>query len=76
MTNTPTLITRDVAGRPLRWRDGKGVLHAVEKAPLSDLSRMTSWWTRCGVWHLPNSAAWSGCEEPTCASCRVIEHGI
>jgi len=76
MINTPALVTRDVEGRPLRWRDSRGVLHAVEQAPRSDTFSVSSWWTRCGLWHLPNSAAWGACEEPTCASCQVIERGI
>jgi hypothetical protein len=76
MQNTPTLITRDIDGRPLRWRDQQGVLHAVEQAPRNELSSIASWWTRCGLWHLPNSVAWGASEEPTCSSCRVIERGI
>ena len=76
MQNMPTLITRDIDGRPLRWRDTEGVLHAVEQAPGDKLSSIPSWWTRCGAWHIPNSVAWGACEEPTCSSCRVIERGI
>jgi hypothetical protein len=76
MPNKSALVTRDADGRPLRWRDKEGVLHAVEQAPRSELFSVASWWTRCGAWHIPNSVAWSGCEEPTCSSCRVIERGI
>ena len=76
MLNIPTLVTRDTNGRPLRWRDTEGVLHAVEQAPRSESLSVASWWTRCGLWHIPNSVAWGACEEPTCTSCRVIERGI
>ena len=76
MPNTLKLITRDLDGRPLRWRDKAGVLHAVEQAPRTDLSTVPAWWTRCGSWHIPNSVAWGGSEDLTCPSCRIIEHGI
>ena len=76
MQTTTEFVTRDMDGRPLRWRDSQGVLHAVEQTPRSELVGIASWWTRCGVWHIPNGAAWGDCEEPTCASCRVIERGM
>lgn len=76
MPNAPALITRDMDGRPLRWRDKEGVLHAVEQAPRSELFSVSAWWTRCGHWHIPNTAAWGACDEPTCSACRVIERGI
>ena len=76
MQNAPTLVTRDMTGRPLRWRDSEGVLHAVEQAPRAQSFNVASWWTRCGVWHIPNSVAWGACDEPTCSACKVIERGI
>ena len=76
MSREQKLITRDAKGRPLRWRDSEGVLHAVEQNPKAGPSNVASWWTRCGAWHISFDAAWGGCDEPTCATCRTIERGI
>ena len=76
MQNELRLVTQDTRGRPLRWRDAEGVLHAVEQTPQAEPTDVASWWTRCGAWQLSYTAAWGGNEEPTCPACRIIEHGL
>jgi hypothetical protein len=71
------LVTHDINGRPLRWRDEKGVMHAVELAPPRPDSRaIGAWWTRCGSWNISRTEAWGGQDSLTCKSCSAIERGI
>ena len=71
------LLTHDINGRPLRWRDGQGVTHAVELSPpRADNGVIGSWWTRCGGWNISRSEAWGGQDKLTCQSCSAIERGI
>ena len=76
MPSNRNLVTHDINGRPLRWRDVKGVVHAVELAPASADSVIGSWWTRCGSWNISRSEAWGGHDDLSCPSCRTIERGI
>ena len=76
MPERRNFITQDINGRPLRWRDVKGVVHAVELAPASPDGVIGTWWTRCGAWNISRSEAWGGADELTCPSCRTIERGI
>jgi hypothetical protein len=77
MTNSRNLVTHDVNGRPLRWRDESGVTHAVELAPpRPDTDTLGAWWTRCGAANISRSEAWGGDDDLTCKSCAAIERGI
>jgi hypothetical protein len=78
MAASHILITRDENGRPLRWRDWLGVVHAVERAPPTPIANDSDfpvevWWTRCGSWLISRGSAWAGHDELTCGSCRAIE---
>lgn len=76
MASERKLFTRDINGRPLRWSDPGGVIHAVELAlPVSDAG-IGAWWTRCGQWNISRSEAWGSEAEVTCPACRTIERGI
>ena len=66
--------THDINGRPLRWRDDRGVIHAVEFAPPStEGSNPGSWWTRCGASNISRTEAWGSPNAITCPSCLKIE---
>lgn len=76
MANGRKLVTHDINGNPLRWRDPKDILHAVELAPpVSDIG-IGTWWTRCGAWNIARSEARGSKEDVTCPTCRSIERGI
>jgi hypothetical protein len=76
MANGRKLVTHDINGRPLRWRDHKAVVHAVELAPPTSNVGIGAWWTRCGQWNISRSEAWGGRDdEVTCPACRTIERG-
>lgn len=70
------LVTHDINGRPLRWRDDSGVTHAVELSPPHPESAVGAWWTRCGGWNIARTEAWGGQDKLTCQSCSAIERGI
>ena len=71
------LVTHDLNGRPLRWRDEKGVTHAVELSPpRAEIANIGAWWTRCGSWNIARTEAWGGQDKLTCKSCLAIERGI
>jgi len=76
MTNGNKLVTHDFNGRPLRWRDPKSTVHAVELAPPPSDVGIGTWWTRCGQWNISRSEAWGGADDVTCSVCRAIERGI
>jgi hypothetical protein len=68
------LITQDAYGRPLRWRDRQGVVHAVEQCPKDEPANVASCWTRCGGWNISRAQAWGGQDKLTCQSCWAIEY--
>jgi hypothetical protein len=71
------LVTHDINGRPLRWRDAEGVTHAVELSPPRlEKDAIGAWWTRCGHWNISRTEAWGGDDSLTCPSCTAIERGI
>lgn len=74
MANDRKLITHDINGRPLRWRDDRGVIHAVEYTP-SDSNGAGAWWTRCGAANISRTEAWGSPSDLTCLSCTKIEAG-
>jgi hypothetical protein len=76
MVNGRRLVTHDIIGRPLRWRDQKAVVHAVELAPSPSDVGIGAWWTRCGQRNIARSEAWGGGDDLTCPACRTIERGI
>jgi hypothetical protein len=76
MPTARNLATHDVDGRPLRWRDMKGVTHAVELTPAAANDSVGSWRTRCGGWNIDRSESWGGDDRLTCQSCSAIERGI
>ena len=77
MPITHSLVTHDIDGRPLRWRDTRGVTHAVELTPPNPHTSLAgAWWTRCGAWSINRSETWGGQDKLTCTSCAAIERGI
>jgi hypothetical protein len=70
------VVTHDLNGRPLRWRDDRGVIHAVEFSPPSTQGGVGAWWTRCGAANISRTEAWGSPNEITCAACRKIEAGV
>ena len=77
MPTARNLVPHDVDGRPLRWRDVKGVTHAVELTPAAaNDGAIGAWWTRCGAWNIDRTEAWGGEDRLTCRSCSAIERGI
>jgi hypothetical protein len=72
----PPLVTRDVNGRLLRWRDKSDIVHAVELAPPAGRLAIGAWWTRCGANQISLHDAWGEDEEVTCPSCITIERGM
>jgi hypothetical protein len=73
MSKQSKLVTRDANGRPLRWCDREGVIHAVEESPRADPFNVASCWTRCGAWNISRAEAWGAWDELTCQSCSAIE---
>lgn len=74
MTDGRKLVTRDINGRPLRWRDDRGVIHAVEYTPPSTPGGSPgAWWTRCGAANISRTEAWGSPSNLTCLTCIKIE---
>jgi hypothetical protein len=76
MPGSKNFVTHDINGRPLRWRDHEGTVHAVELSPPGAQGAIGAWWTRCGGWNISRSEASGSHEELSCRSCAAIERGI
>lgn len=67
---------RTYNGKPMRWQDPAGDMHAVDGDEMVRGDRGTFiLWTVCGMSDVPANSAWTGNDEVDCAGCLAKLRG-
>ena len=66
-------LTRDNDGRPFRWRDPDGIVHATVEWPLDPEGPQVNGETRCKIYLIRPHESWTGNDRLTCETCAAIE---